>query len=143
MKLGTCFNEDHKSLMNPILKQKKLCHVNEPKWLRRLKVIVILFITIIFFKINFFVLKVPSCTDEWSLACLKMFLQFLFSFLFISKTLQLNNLESRAAMNAKISVFCICVKAIIYLLLCNLHDCTFKSKAICQWSYKNISKSAF
>ena len=63
---------------------------------------------------------------------LKMFLQFLFSFLFISKTLQLNNLESRAAMNAKISVFCICVKAIIYLLLCNLHDCTFKSKAICQ-----------
>ena len=29
-------------------------------------------------------------------------------------------------MNAKISVFVICVEAIIYLLLCNLHDCTFK-----------------
>ena len=29
-------------------------------------------------------------------------------------------------MNAKIYVFVICVKAIIYLLLCNLHDCTFK-----------------
>ena len=29
-------------------------------------------------------------------------------------------------MNAKISVFVICVKAIIYLLLYNLHDCTFK-----------------
>ena len=29
-------------------------------------------------------------------------------------------------MNAKISVFVICVEAIIYLLLYNLHDCTFK-----------------
>ena len=29
-------------------------------------------------------------------------------------------------MNAKISVFVICVKAIIYLLLYNLHDSTFK-----------------
>ena len=29
-------------------------------------------------------------------------------------------------MNAKISVFLICVEAIIYLLLYNLHDCTFK-----------------
>ena len=29
-------------------------------------------------------------------------------------------------MNVKISVFVICVKAIIYLLLYNLHDCTFK-----------------
>ena len=28
-------------------------------------------------------------------------------------------------MNAKISVFVIFVKAIIYLLLYNLHDCTF------------------
>ena len=31
-------------------------------------------------------------------------------------------------MNAKISVFVICVQAIIYLLLYNLHDCTFKVK---------------
>ena len=30
-------------------------------------------------------------------------------------------------MNAKISVFVICVEAIIYLLLYNLHDCTFNS----------------
>ena len=29
-------------------------------------------------------------------------------------------------MNAKILVFAICVKAIIYLLLYNLHDCAFK-----------------
>ena len=28
-------------------------------------------------------------------------------------------------MNAKISVFAICVEAIMYLLLHNLHDCTF------------------
>ena len=28
-------------------------------------------------------------------------------------------------MNAKISVFVICVEAIVYLLLYNLHDCTF------------------
>ena len=31
-------------------------------------------------------------------------------------------------MNVEISVFVICVKAIIYLLLCILHDCTFKVK---------------
>ena len=31
-------------------------------------------------------------------------------------------------MNAKISVFVICVEAIIYLSLCNLHDCTFNRK---------------
>ena len=29
-------------------------------------------------------------------------------------------------MNVKISVFVTCVEGIIYLLLCNLHDCTFK-----------------
>ena len=29
-------------------------------------------------------------------------------------------------MNAKVSVFVICFEAIIYLLLYNLHDCTFK-----------------
>ena len=29
-------------------------------------------------------------------------------------------------MNAKTSVFVMCVEAIIYLLLYNLHDCTFK-----------------
>ena len=29
-------------------------------------------------------------------------------------------------MNVNISVFVICVEAVIYLLLYNLHDCTFK-----------------
>ena len=33
-------------------------------------------------------------------------------------------------MNAKISVFLICVKAIIYLLLYNLHDCTFNYHSV-------------
>ena len=40
--------------------------------------------------------------------------------------LRLNNLKTRTAVNAKFSVFVICVKAVIYLLLYNLHDCTFK-----------------
>ena len=48
------------------------------------------------------------------------------SFLFINKTLRLSNSTTRAAMNAKISEFIICVEAIIYLLLYNLHDCNFK-----------------
>ena len=40
----------------------------------------------------------------------------------------LSNLKTRMTMNAKIQVFVICVEAIIYLLLHNLHDhdCTFK-----------------
>ena len=37
------------------------------------------------------------------------------SFLFINKTLWLNNLKTRTAINAKISVFVICVNAIAYL----------------------------
>ena len=48
------------------------------------------------------------------------------SFLFINKTLRLNNLKIRTIMNAKISVFVICVEAIMYLLLYNLQDYTFK-----------------
>ena len=47
-------------------------------------------------------------------------------FLFINKTLRLNDLKNRTAMNAKISVFLICVETVIYLLLYNLHDCTFE-----------------
>ena len=42
------------------------------------------------------------------------------------QTLRLNNLKTRTAMNTRISVFIICVEAIIYLLLYDLHDCTFK-----------------
>ena len=48
------------------------------------------------------------------------------SFLFLNKTLLTNNLKIRTSMNAKISVFVVCAKAILYLLWYNLHDCTFK-----------------
>ena len=34
-------------------------------------------------------------------------------------------------MNAQISVFVICVEMIVYLLLCNSHDCTLKSTCLC------------
>ena len=42
-------------------------------------------------------------------------------------------------MNAKISVFAICVKTIIYLLLYDLHDCTFKYLFSCikLWRFQN------
>ena len=49
-------------------------------------------------------------------------------FFVINKTLRLNNLKTRTAMNAKISLFVICAKAIIYLLLYNLHGSTFNYK---------------
>ena len=42
----------------------------------------------------------------------------------MNKILRLNDLRTRAAMNAKISVFVICIEVIIYLLLYNLPDCT-------------------
>ena len=38
----------------------------------------------------------------------------------------LNNLKTRTAINANISVFVVCVETVIYLSLYNLHDCTFK-----------------
>ena len=39
-------------------------------------------------------------------------------------------------MNAKIFLFVIYVEVIIYLLLCNLHDCTFKAaiNSIQRWN---------
>ena len=40
-------------------------------------------------------------------------------------------------MNAKISVFVICVEAIIYLLLHNLRDCTFNDFLV------NVNKNKF
>ena len=49
------------------------------------------------------------------------------SFLFVNKTSRLNNLKTRTATNAKISVFVIYVEAIIYLLLYNSHDSTFNT----------------
>ena len=53
------------------------------------------------------------------------FQQFLLFFLLINKTLRLHNLKTKAALNAKISVFVISVQGTIYLLLYNIHDCTF------------------
>ena len=44
----------------------------------------------------------------------------------MNKTLQLYNLKSRTAMNAKIFTFIIRAETIIYLLLYNLHECTIK-----------------
>ena len=47
------------------------------------------------------------------------------NFLFINKTLRLNNLKkTKTVVNSEISVFVSCVEAIIYLLLYNLHDST-------------------
>ena len=43
----------------------------------------------------------------------------------MNKTLWLSNLKTRTAMNAKTTVFAICVEVIIYWLFYNLHDCTF------------------
>ena len=42
-------------------------------------------------------------------------------------------------MNAKISEFVICVEAIIYLLLYNLHDCTFKHVIVCYIIFGTVS----
>ena len=99
--------------------------------------------------------KLKENSNKWSLACFKSILKnshskyvsfssnlhvkfaiflkssllfncFYCLFLFTNKTLRLNNLKTRTPMNVKIPVFVICVEAIIYLLLYNLHDCTFK-----------------
>ena len=49
-----------------------------------------------------------------------------FYFVFVlNKTLRLNNLKTKTDMSVKIPVFVTCVKVIIYLLLYNLHECTF------------------
>ena len=48
------------------------------------------------------------------------------SFLLINKTLRLNSLKTRTAINVKISVLFFGAEAIIYLLLYNLYDFTFK-----------------
>ena len=67
-------------------------------------------------------------TYPWNLLFSSKVVYFFNSFdcliLFINKTLRLNDLKTRTAMNAKISLFVICVEVIIYLLR-NLHDCTF------------------
>ena len=55
-----------------------------------------------------------------------LFRQFVLSFLFINKTLPLNNLKIKKAMNAKILRVLICAEVILHLLLYNLHERTFK-----------------
>ena len=45
----------------------------------------------------------------------------------MNKTLRLSNLKTRTVLNAKISMFVTCVEATIYVLLYNLHDCTFNN----------------
>ena len=62
-------------------------------------------------------------------------------FLFVNKILRLNDLKTRTAMSAKISMLVICVEAIIDLLLYNLHYCTFKNKVklgLCSVRNENI-----
>ena len=41
-------------------------------------------------------------------------------------------------MNVEISPFAVCLKAVIYLLLYNLHDCTFKINRVVStnWAYQ-------
>ena len=47
-------------------------------------------------------------------------------------------------MNAKVSVFVICVEAIIYFLLYNLHDCTFNPLCTKMGRHiKNLAVNAF
>ena len=44
-------------------------------------------------------------------------------FFVYKQNLWLDNLKTKTAMKVKISVFIICVKVIMYLILHNLHDC--------------------
>ena len=76
-----------------------------------------------------------------------LFSSFYCPFLFINKTLRLNNLKTRTAMNAKISLFVIFVEAIIYLLLYSLHDCVFKKidslRNCILWHYRYFLEKSF
>ena len=64
---------------------------------------------------NFAVIYPWNLLFSWKVA-------YFLSFLFINKTLRFNDFKARKAMNPKTSVVIICVKAIIYSLLYNLHD---------------------
>ena len=64
----------------------------------------------------------------------------------MSKTLRVNNLKTGTATNAKISVFAICVEAIIYLLLYNLHDRTLNllsRKSVTSYRFFMIYNNVF
>ena len=78
----------------------------------------------IFFRSKPACISRPACIKGTVMQIEKVLINYLY-FLFISKTLQLKNLKTRTAINAEISVFVICVDAIIHLLLYNLHECTF------------------
>ena len=52
----------------------------------------------------------------------------------------MNNLKTRTDMNAKISMLVICVEAIIYLLLYNLHECNFNGDSITNNKISNHKK---
>ena len=47
--------------------------------------------------------------------------------------LRLNNLKTEQVTGAKLLEFVLYVEEIIYLLLYNLHDCTFKGKLMQIW----------
>ena len=49
----------------------------------------------------------------------------------MNKASWLNDVKTRTAIDVNISVFVNCIKAIIYLLLYNLHECTFNSRYRC------------
>ena len=49
--------------------------------------------------------------------------------MFMKKTLRLNNLKTRTALNAKVTVFVICVEAIKYLLY-DFDECSFLKKSV-------------
>ena len=63
-------------------------------------------------------------------------------FLFTNKTLPLNNLKTRTDMNVKIPVFLICAETIVYLLLYNFHDYTFKCHRLQKTAQKKNSKKS-
>ena len=64
-----------------------------------------------------------------------------FNFVFIIKALRLNNSKTGMSMNAKISVFVVCVESIIYLLLYNLHDCIFKWNTLIMISEERLFRN--
>ena len=56
----------------------------------------------------------------------------------INKILRLNNVATAVAIYVKIAMFVVSVEVIIYLLLYNLHDCTFKRKKLTYRFYAGL-----
>ena len=56
----------------------------------------------------------------------------------LNKTLRVNNVTTAVAINVKIAMFVISVEVIIYLLLYNLHDYTFKRKKLTYRFYAGL-----